>query len=76
MVVDATGRIEGVFVMPATLQPCVEPVLREARFPATRLGRQRITHIFMQPNAAAKAAASAAAKGHARPAARGPGKSP
>jgi hypothetical protein len=46
MVVDAAGRVEGVFVAPATLQPCVEPILRAAQFPATRLGRQRITHVF------------------------------
>ncbi|HKU42314.1 MAG TPA: hypothetical protein VJR89_29350, partial [Polyangiales bacterium] len=46
LVVDANGRVEGVFVAPATLQPCVEPILRDAHFPSTRLGRQRITHVF------------------------------
>jgi hypothetical protein len=51
LVIDGNGRVEGVFVLPGTLQPCVEPVLREARFPATRLGRQRITHVFYGENA-------------------------
>jgi hypothetical protein len=46
LVVDGEGRVEGVFVLPATLQPCAEPVLREAKFPSTRLGRQRITHVW------------------------------
>lgn len=46
MVVDASGKVEGVFVAPATLQPCVEPILRGAQFPSTRLGRQRVTHVF------------------------------
>jgi hypothetical protein len=46
MVIDASGRVEGVFVMPATLQPCVEPLVRGTQFPSTRLGRQRITHVF------------------------------
>jgi hypothetical protein len=46
LVVDASGRVEGVFVAPSTLQPCVEPILRGAQFPSTRLGRQRITHVF------------------------------
>lgn len=51
MVIDGAGNVEGVFVMPATLQPCVEPLLRAAKFPSTRLGRQRITHIFHGANA-------------------------
>jgi hypothetical protein len=51
LVVDGTGHVEGVFVLPSTLQACVEPVLREARFAATRLGRQRITHVFYGENA-------------------------
>jgi hypothetical protein len=46
MVIDGKGHVEGVFVMPATLQGCVEPLLRGAQFPSTRLGRQRITHVF------------------------------
>jgi hypothetical protein len=46
MVIDASGHVEGVFVMPATLQACVEPIVRGAQFPATRLGRQRVTHVF------------------------------
>ena len=54
MVVAGSGRVEGVFVSPPTLQSCVEPLLREAKFPSTRLGRQRITHIFGEPNKSAQ----------------------
>jgi hypothetical protein len=46
MVIDASGHVEGVFVMPATLQACVEPIVRGTQFPSTRLGRQRVTHVF------------------------------
>lgn len=49
IVVDAAGAVEGVFVLPASLQACAEPVVRGAKFPSTRLGRQRITHVFSEP---------------------------
>ncbi len=62
LVVDAHGSVEGIFVAPATLQACVEPVVRNAKFPATRLGRQRITHVFHGPSAT-KASLRAAAPG-------------
>ena len=52
LVIDGKGSVEGVFVLPSTLQACVEPILREARFPSTRLGRQRVTHVFYGENAA------------------------
>jgi hypothetical protein len=55
LVIDGKGSVEGVFVMPGTLQSCVEPVLREAHFPSTRLGRQRVTHVFYGENAASPA---------------------
>jgi hypothetical protein len=51
LVIDGAGRVEGAFVLPVTLQACVEPLLRETHFPSTRLGRQRITHVFYGPNA-------------------------
>ncbi|HEX7478113.1 MAG TPA: hypothetical protein VF331_09925 [Polyangiales bacterium] len=51
LVVDGQGRVEGIFVLPATLQACVEPIVRNAKFPATRLGRQRLTHILHGPSA-------------------------
>jgi hypothetical protein len=51
LVIDGSGRVEGVFVLPATLQGCVEPLLRDTRFPSTRLGRQRLTHVFYGVNA-------------------------
>lgn len=50
LVVDGDGRVEGVFVLPATLQACAEPLLRATKFPSTRLGRQHITHIFSGPS--------------------------
>jgi hypothetical protein len=51
IVVDAAGEVEGVFVLPSTLSACVEPVLRAAKFPVTRAGRQHISHVFGGPNA-------------------------
>lgn len=46
MVVDGAGKSEGIFVVPTTLQACVEPLIRTIQFPATRAGRQRLTHII------------------------------
>jgi len=51
MVVSGAGEIEGVFVTPTSLQACVEPVLRAAKLPATRSGRQRVTHEIKGANA-------------------------
>jgi hypothetical protein len=53
MVVHGEGRVEGIFVLPTTLQACIEPLVREAKFPATRLGRQRVMHVVFGPNATA-----------------------
>ena len=46
LVIDAAGRVEGVFVTPASLQACVEPLVRGTHFPSARLGRQRVTHVW------------------------------
>jgi hypothetical protein len=54
MVVQGEGRVEGIFVVPTTLQACIEPLVREAKFPATRLGRQRVMHVVFGPNATAQ----------------------
>ncbi len=64
MVVQGEGRVEGIFVTPTTLQACMEPIVREARFAATRAGRQRISQVIYGPNAAppAKAKRHAARK--------------
>lgn len=51
LVVQGGGKVEGVFVTPTTSQACMEPLVRETKFPATRLGRQRITHLVHGPNA-------------------------
>ena len=64
VVVQGEGRVEGIFVTPTTLQACMEPLVRETKFPATRLGRQRITHLVLGANAPAPAPA---AKASARP---------
>jgi hypothetical protein len=62
MVVQGEGRVEGVFVIPTTSQACMEPLVREAKFPATRAGRQRITHVVHGANATKEAPKPAAAK--------------
>jgi hypothetical protein len=67
IVVDATGHVEGVFVTPSTLSPCVEPVVRRAQFPATRLGRQRVTQV-LHGASATRASLRAAKTPSAKPA--------
>jgi hypothetical protein len=59
MVVSGDGRVEGIFVTPTTLQACMEPALHGVRFPPTRAGRQRITHLVQAPNASKPAAPDA-----------------
>jgi outer membrane protein assembly factor BamB len=70
LVVQGEGRVEGIFVTPTTLQACMEPLLRDAKFPATRVGRQRITHVVFGPNAPAAAPAAPARKAKAAKAAK------
>ena len=48
MVVDGAGEVEGVFVTPSELQSCIEPLVRAQTFPATKLGRQRVTHVVQR----------------------------
>jgi outer membrane protein assembly factor BamB len=62
LVVQGEGRVEGIFVTPTTLQACMEPLVRETKFPATRVGRQRITHLVFGPNAPAPEPAAPAKK--------------
>jgi hypothetical protein len=52
IVVDGEGLPEGIFVTPTTLQACVEPVVRTAKFPKTQLGRQQVTHVVQRPTKA------------------------
>ena len=59
MVVSGRGDVEGVFVTPTSLQACVEPVLRKAKLPETRAGRQRVTYEIRAANATATAEKSA-----------------
>jgi hypothetical protein len=75
MVVQGEGHVEGVFVVPTTLQACIEPLVHDAQFPATRSGRQRVTHKVFGPNAVAapikpKAGKRPTAKLGAKPAAK------
>ncbi|HMI93178.1 MAG TPA: hypothetical protein VK509_17530, partial [Polyangiales bacterium] len=51
MVVSGAGEVEGVFVTPTSLQACVDPILRPAKLPATRSGRQRVTYEIKGANA-------------------------
>jgi hypothetical protein len=51
MIVAGAGTIEGLLVIPTTLQACIEPVLRSIKFPETRLGRQHISHVITAPAA-------------------------
>jgi hypothetical protein len=82
MVVQGEGRVEGIFVLPTTLQACIEPLVREAKFPATRLGRQRVMHVVFGANATAhdvkpSKLPAARAKAKAKPAATpAPAKAP
>jgi hypothetical protein len=62
LVIDGQGRVEGVFVLPVSLQGCVEPLLRETHFPSTRLGRQRVTHVFYAASSASHSDKSNRAK--------------
>jgi hypothetical protein len=67
MIVAGEGRMEGFFVTPTSLQGCADAILRTARFPATRLTRQHVTHsVFRdaepsEPEAAAAKPASESA---------------
>ncbi|MBN1656704.1 MAG: hypothetical protein JXA30_23225 [Deltaproteobacteria bacterium] len=45
MVVQGDGEIGNVFVAPMSMQSCVEPLVREYRFPATQTGRQQVAHV-------------------------------
>lgn len=43
MIVTGAGNTEGFFVTPTTLQGCADAILRNAKFPETRLARQHVT---------------------------------
>ncbi len=53
MVVAGDGEIENIFVAPNSMQSCVEPLIREYRFPSTQTGRQQVAHVVrrIQPTA-------------------------
>ena len=61
ILVGGDGFAELVFVLPSSLQPCVEGSVLAAQFPATRSGRQSITHvIYAHPSVAAPSKTKAA----------------
>jgi hypothetical protein len=62
MIVSAEGKVQGFLATPTTLQTCAEPILRNAQFPATRLGRQHLVHTVQADLLTAKVAAKSAAK--------------
>jgi hypothetical protein len=43
MIVTGAGNTEGFFVTPTSLQGCADAILRNAKFPETRLARQHVT---------------------------------
>jgi hypothetical protein len=49
MIVAGDGSIEGLLVTPTSLQACIEPLVRKAHFPETRLGRQHLSHTVYAP---------------------------
>jgi hypothetical protein len=62
MIVAGEGRMEGFFVTPTSLQGCADAILRTARFPATRLARQHVTHSVFRSDAEPAQPEAAAAK--------------
>jgi hypothetical protein len=62
MIVSSQGKVEGFLATPTTVQSCVEPILRNAQFPATRLGRQHLVHTVQTDRAEPPATAKAKAK--------------
>jgi hypothetical protein len=69
MIINGEGKVEGALVTPTTLQGCVEPILRNARFPATRLGRQHLVqtiHANAKPKAEAETPAPKTASADAK----------
>jgi hypothetical protein len=56
MIVSSQGKVEGFLATPTTVQSCVEPILRNAQFPATRLGRQHLVHTVQTDRAEPAAA--------------------
>ena len=71
MIVAGDGAVEGLLVSPASLQACMEPLVRKAHFPETRLGRQHLSHTVYAPSEKASAPAAAPA-----PAAKSPATKP
>jgi hypothetical protein len=62
MIVAGEGRMEGFFVTPTSLQGCSDAILRTARFPATRLARQHVTHSVFRDEPGSAPPEAAAAK--------------
>jgi len=56
IVISGDGSVEGIFVTPTSVQPCMDPILRAAKFPSTRLGRQHVTHTVQAANVPATSA--------------------
>jgi hypothetical protein len=54
MVVGGDGEIGNIFVAPNSMQSCVEPLIREYRFPSTQTGRQQVAHVVRRTQPAAK----------------------
>ncbi len=72
IVVSGDGLVEGTFVTPTSVQPCMDPILRAAKFPSTRLGRQHVTHTVQVTTAPAENAPVTKAAVTKEPAAKAP----
>jgi hypothetical protein len=67
MIISAEGKVQGFLATPTTLQSCVEPILRNAQFPTTRLGRQHLVHTVDADARALPAGGKTNAKAASRP---------
>lgn len=67
LVLTGQGEVEGSFVTPTSMQPCMEPILRSLRFPSTRIGRQHVTHTLQLDADKAKLVEKMPAQAKAKP---------
>ncbi len=60
MIVTGAGKMEGFVVTPTSLQGCTDAILRNAKFPETRLSRQHVIQTVYLPQGRAAATATKA----------------
>ncbi|MFT3922061.1 MAG: hypothetical protein QM778_05970 [Myxococcales bacterium] len=67
MIVTGGGQLEGFFATPTSVQGCADAILRNAKFPETRLARQHVTQTVYAEGASLAPAAPTAAPTNAAP---------